>query len=59
MWMPCEMGKKLLLGEEYCGVIWMVGSPLSNAEDAAIDLLPDISSGKVALGEKSQTEADS
>lgn len=59
MSMSCEVSKQLLLREEDCGVVRMVGMPLSNAKDAAVYLLAYILGGKMALGEEPQSEADS
>lgn len=59
LWVPREVGEELALAEEDGRVVGVRRLPELYAEEAAIDLVPDVLRLDVALGEEAQPEADS
>lgn len=56
--MPCKVVENLLLAEEDRRIVRMGFTPKLNAEEAPIDLITNVLRWHVALGKKSEAEAD-
>lgn len=56
--MPRKVVENLFLAEEDRRIIRMSCTPKLNAEEAPIDLITNVLRWHVALGEKSEAEAD-